>query len=228
MKKFCLALVIILLCMATTGMVTAKNSGTTIQDGILTYSAGHYLADQPLMVGYDPFGYNYQGHIFRESYANAYLGKDGLPPYEGDDAAYLAKHPEAATKWYWPYRAILVEMKWNDAWLSNKDCDGDGLLDRYYGYTSYIGSGAWLTNHMWGEDVGVDGKKYRWEDFIKIIAAPADAVQTGGVWYAADGTEIGPSIWGEFAIIQEVYNDPSTGSHGVYYLSPDRHGLGNW
>ena len=38
-------------------------------------------------------------------------------------------------------------MKWNDAWLSNKDCDGDGLLDRHYGYDSYIGSGAWETNH---------------------------------------------------------------------------------
>jgi len=38
---------------------------------------------------------------------------------------------------------------------------------------------------------------------VKIVAAPADATLVGGLWYAADGTEIGPAIWGEFATIQE-------------------------
>jgi len=56
---------------------------TRIQDGVLTYSAGHYLAEQPLMIGYDPYGYNYQAHIFSGTYANSYLGKDGFLPYEG-------------------------------------------------------------------------------------------------------------------------------------------------
>ncbi len=73
-----------------------KPGGTTIQQGVLTYSTGHYLAGQPLKVGYDIFGYNYQAHMFNGSYANAYLGGLGFPPYEGDDEAYLAANPAAA------------------------------------------------------------------------------------------------------------------------------------
>jgi len=118
-------------------------------------------------------------------------------------------------------------MKWNDAWLSNVDCDGDFKLDRHYGFDSYIGSGAWLTNHQMGEDV-VDGQICKWEYFVKIVAAPADASAVGGIWYNADGTEIGPVIWGSFAIIQSVNNDPCAGAHGIEYLSPDHPGLGNW
>ena len=106
-------------------------------------------------------------------------------------------------------------MKWNDAWLANTDRDGDGKLDRHYGFASYIGSGAWETNHMWG-----DG----WVDFYKIVAAPADATLIGGYWYAANGTEIGASIWGEFAIIQEIYNDPVGGNYR--YISPFGPGFG--
>jgi hypothetical protein len=47
-------------------------------------------------------------------------------------------------------------------------------------------------------------------------------------WYAADGTEIGPVIWGAFAIIQQVENDPCAGIHGLQYASPDHPGLGGW
>ncbi|MDI7276965.1 MAG: hypothetical protein QME94_13385, partial [Anaerolineae bacterium] len=48
-----------------------EHSGcTTIQEGILTYSSGHYLEGQPLETGFDPYGYNYQAHYFRGSYAN--------------------------------------------------------------------------------------------------------------------------------------------------------------
>jgi len=201
-----------------------KNSDcTTIQDGILTYSAGHYLEGQPLQLGYDIFGYNYQAHMFNGYYCNVYLGRDGFPPYEGDAEAYLAENPEAANHWTWPYRDIQLVMKWNDAWLSNKDCDGDGLLDRHFGYESYIGSGAWETNHQWGID---DGEK--WSYFCKIVAVPSDAYKEGGIWYAADGTEIGPVIWGAFAIIQEVSNDPTLNEHGVLYKSPAGPGFGKW
>lgn len=35
-------------------------------------------------------------------------------------------------------------------------------------------------------------------------------------------------IWGEFAIIQEVINDPSDGSHGISYLSPNNAGFGTF
>jgi hypothetical protein len=117
-------------------------------------------------------------------------------------------------------------MKWNDAWLSNQDCDRDFKLDRHYGFPSYRGSGAWLTNHQKGTYVDADGKTQRWEYFVKIVAAPADATSEGGNWVGADGIVIGPVIWGDFAIIQEVFNDTGTGDHGLYYKSPARPGLG--
>ncbi len=116
-------------------------------------------------------------------------------------------------------------MKWNDAWMSNKDCDGDGKLDRHYGFDSYIGSGAWLTNHQSGEDTR-DGEVCKWNYFVKIVAAPADAYGYEGNWYTADGVEIGPVIWGSFAIIQEVENDSCAGLHGLQYKSPASPGFG--
>lgn len=197
-----------------------KNANcTTIQDGILTYSTGHYLEDQPLQVGYDIFGYNYQAHMFSGYYCNVYLGGVGFPPYEGDTDAYLAENPDAANHWAWPYRDVQLVMKWNDVWLSNKDCDGDGKLDRHFGYDSYIGSGAWETNHQWGDNE--DGTK--WTYFCKIVAAPEDAELIEGIWYTADGTEIGPSIWGAFATIQEVESGV-----GATYVSPAGPGFGKW
>jgi len=228
MKKLAILVAVVALLLATVPAFAAKPAScTTIQDGVLTYSTGHYLDEQPLQVGYDPFGYNYQGNMFKGSYANSYLGKDGFPPYEGDDETYLADNPGAENKWYWPYRSVTLIMKWNDAWLSNKDCDGDGLLDRHYGHDSYIGSGAWLTNHQAGEDEGEDGKTCKWNYFVKIVAAPVDAYADGGYRYTADGVEIGPVIWGAFAIVQEIENDPCAGIHGVQ-LSPDHAGLGGW
>jgi len=217
---------VVAMLLAMTGVVAAKeNDCTRIQDGVLTYSAGHYLSSEPLKVGYDIYGYNYQAHMFNGYYANAYLGSYGFPPYEGDADAYLAANPTVVNTWVWPYRDVQLVMKWNDAWLSNKDCDDDGLLDRHYGDASYIGSGAWETNHQWGSYDG-DGEMYNWNYFVKIVAAPADAYSEGGIWYTAGGTEIGPSIWGSFAIIQQVYNDQGTGEHGIEYLSPTSAGFG--
>jgi hypothetical protein len=174
---------------------------TTIQSGELLRSDG-----VPIVVGYDEWGYNYQAHMFNGTYCDAYR-----------DAA-----------WCQPYKDDYLMMKWNDAWLSNKDCDGDGLLDRHYGYPSYIGSGAWLTNHMRGIYTGVEGETCKWVYFVKIVAVPEDAELRDGTWYAADGTEIGPVIWGAFAIIQEVINDPCAGLHGLQYLSPHHAGFGGW
>lgn len=211
-----------------------------ITDGTLYYSEGHYLYGQALKPGFDIFGYNYQAHLFNGYYANAYLGGYGYPPYEGDDDAYYQRlvDEEYADSiedaqlliekvWCWPYRNIILNMKWNDAWLSNKDCDGDGKLDRHYGHDSYIGSGAWLTNHQNGSYEGNANECY-WNWFVKIVAVPLDAYEKDGIWYEADGTEIGPVIWGEFAEIQSVYNDPCAGIHGVEYLSPAGPGLGKW
>ena len=61
--------------------------------------------------------------------------------------------------WCQAYKDVNLLMKWNDAWLSNKDCGGDGLLDRHYGLASYIGSGAWTTNHQSGAYIGEDGQR---------------------------------------------------------------------
>jgi hypothetical protein len=195
-----------------------KVDSTTIQSGEVLYSAGHYLAGEPLQVGYDPYGYNYQAHMFRGSYANVYLGGAGFPPYDGDDDAYLADNPGAAAHWAWPYRGVQLIMKWNDAWLSNKDCDGDGKLDRHYGFDGYIGSGAWETNHM----IGGEGTDH-WTYFVKIVAVPEDAMLVEGIWYDANGTEIGPMIWGQFATIQEVES-----GLGATYISPAGPGFGKW
>ncbi len=136
-------------------------------------------------------------------------------------------------------------MKWNDAWLDNKDCDDgaggdpDGLFDRHFGYPTYIGSGAWLTNEQagWDEDPNKPGKDRKWTYFVKIIAVAEDAYcdpevdpakywVCTGTWYTAEGIEIGPAIWESFAIIQEVVNDPFNGFYGIQYVSPAGPGFG--
>lgn len=179
---------------------TSNQACTRIQGGTLHASDGTVIE-----LGYDQWGYNYQAHMFNGTYCDAYR-----------DAA-----------WCQPYADVELIMKWNDAWLSNADCSGDDLLDRHYGFPSYRGSGAWLTNHQAGT-YDLDGQTCHWTYFVKIVAAPADAVLTAGVWHAADGTEIGPAIWGEFAIIEEVVNDPCAGVHGLQYHSPDHSGFGGW
>ncbi len=173
---------------------------TKIQSGELLASDGNVIT-----TGYDQWGYNYQGHMFNGTYCDSYR-----------DAA-----------WCQPYADVQLIMKWNDAWLSNVDCGGDGLLDRHHGYLSYRGSGAWLTNHQSGT-YEQDGKTCNWNYFVKIVAAPSDATSSGGIWYNADGVEIGTAIWGQFAIIQQVENDACGGIHGLQYLSPDHAGFGGW
>jgi hypothetical protein len=185
--------------------VSLANSGksascTTIQDGTLLTSTNEVITP-----GYDQWGHNYQARIFNGGYCDAYR-----------DAP-----------WCQAWKDVDLIMQWNDAWLSNKDCDGDGLLDRHFGFDSYIGSGAWETNHQAGE-YEQDGRFCRWDYFVKIVAAPADAYVDGDNWHAAAGTEIGPVIWGAFAVIQRVYNDPCSGVTGLEYASPDHPGFGGW
>jgi hypothetical protein len=173
----------------------------TIQHDSLYNSFGDLI-----LTGFDEWGYNYQAHSFNGTYCDAFHN----------------------ATWCQPWAADQLKMKWNDAWLSNKDCNGDGLLDRHYGYINYIGSGAWLTNHLSGTYTLEDGTVCEWTEFYKIIAVPEDAVLNNGYWYNADGTEIGEEIWGQFAIIQHVYNDPCAGYSGLQYVSPDQSGLGGW
>ena len=86
--------------------MSSISEGTTIKEGILEYSAGHYLEGEPLVLGFDPYGYNYQAHIFKGSYVNAYLGRDGFPPYEGDDETYLTDNPEVENHWAWEFNEM--------------------------------------------------------------------------------------------------------------------------
>ena len=203
MRKLCVVLAVLCLVVAGFSTIAAakKDNCTTIQSGELFDSAGNVIT-----TGYDDWGYNYQAMLFNGKYCDAYR-----------DAA-----------WCQPYKEDNLAMKWNEAWLSNKDCDGDGLLDRHYGYDSYVGSGAWLTNHTSGVYESDQGETCKWNEFIKIVAAPADGYVADGKWYTADGKEIGEAIWGDFAIIQDVINDSCIGQHGMQYRSPVRAGLGNW
>lgn len=179
---------------------------TTIQDGTL-----YNTAEPPELIepGFDTWGYNYQARIFNGGYCDSYRN----------------------APWCQAYVDVDLLMKWNDAWLSNKDCDVDGpdvgLLDRHFGYETYIGSDAWLTNHQSGLVEDSKGRLRKWTYFVKIIAAPAGGYAEGGIWYTAGGAEIGPVIWGQFAIVEEVLNDPSNGDHGILYLSPHGPGVGS-
>jgi len=177
-----------------------KSDCVTIQSGLLVTSSG-----DPITTGYTEFGYNYQAHI----YNGDYFGDGGN-----------------------------LVMKWNDAWLSNKSCDGDFLLDRHYGFDTYIGSGAWLTNHQIGT-YEVNGNTCHYSYFVKIVAVPegayTDLPEVADPWgdlhltyYTENGDAIGYVIWGQFAVIQEISNDPCAGQHGVFYKSPDHAGFGGW
>jgi len=197
MKKLFISTVLMAMCLFFSNMALAEC--TTIQDGVLLTSDGRTIE-----TGYDEWGYNYQAMMFNGGYCDAYR-----------DAA-----------WCQDYKDVDLIMKWNAGWMSNKDCDGDLLLDRHYGNDSYIGSGAWLTNHQSGK-VEVNGKMRKWTYFVKIVAAPEDATSENGYWYTPDGIEIGEVIWGQFAIVQQVSNDPSAGEHGILYKAPAGPGLGN-
>ncbi|MBT3190614.1 MAG: hypothetical protein HN736_18100 [Anaerolineae bacterium] len=207
MKKITLLVIVSILLIAVVAFANIsdvsakKNACTTIQSGDLVASDG-----SPILLGFDDWGYNYQGRMFKGGYCDSYR-----------DAA-----------WCQPYKDVNLMMKWNDAWISNQDCDGDLKLDRHYGFDTYIGSGAWLTNHQSGEYEGENGEVCKWNYFVKIVAAPADASLDGGTWYNVDGVEIGPEIWRQFAIIQQVENDACAGLHGLQYISPDNAGLGGW
>lgn len=238
MKKVCLILVA-MLAIGITSHEAESNGCVTIKDAKLVYSAGRYLVGQPIPKGFDDFGYNYQAHLFNGYYPNHYYNKLGLPPYEGDKGAYIARlaREELYEKWLttayaqtlWNDKDVILVMKWSDAWLSNKDCDGDGALDRHLGYDTPIGSGAWETNHQSGTYTGEDGKEHHWTYFVKIAAVPTSPLlHDDDYWYTAEGVEIGKEIWGAYAIIQQVDNDPYGGFHGISYRSPAGPGFGKW
>jgi len=169
---------------------------TNIKDGVLVDSKGN-----PLTLGYDKWGYNYQAHMFNGLYENF---TRPTPPVTSSDTNLI--------------------MKWSDDWLSNRDCNGDGKLDRggAAGADANISKG-WLTNHMEGDYLGDDGEYHHWTYFVKIVwVGPEPAPPEPDPWATA-------RIWGQYAIIEEVINDPYAGLHGVdrsRLVNPA--GLGFW
>ena len=161
--------------------------------------------------GYDEYGYNYKANMFNGWLEN--YNRPDTPVERGE---------------------IRLIMKWNDAWLDENKV-------RHDGYDSYDGSGAWLTNHMWG--INEDGSK--WEYFVKIITpstAEGDYVvddaftlptgEVTGMWYDINDNAIGYQIWGAFAVIQEFENNyhadynPDGINHYVWYKSVSPLGFG--
>ncbi len=330
MKKIVLLAVTLSVFGSASPILAAKPVATcaTIQGGTILDSAS-----QVIKLGFDQWGYNYQANSFNGFYDN--YSRPVTPATTGD----------------------LLSMKWNEAWLSSKDCNNDNKLDRASDFNagSYRGTGAWLTNTASGtyasstydvtasynvafeyqsniynhdlalvEDTttgalsGVGGYPFggahtydwqitsglvvgntititadytagadavtplttmvmtgtiapdgsmngtwsdnyqgsprggnwetvsgvgtpnmcTWSDFIKIVAAPSTGVEKvdegagaygEGTWVTTGGAELGPVLWGDFAVIQEVSSDPC-GSNALglmNYKSELNKGLGN-
>lgn len=185
-------------------------SCTTIQDGTLRDVKGNLIT-----IGYDAWGYSYQAHMFNGWYWNS----------ARPDVPWTKETLEAAGK-----STTWLVMKWSDEWLSNKDCNDDGKLDRGYSCDpdkagSSACQGAWETNHQFGSYVDEEtGETCNWNYFVKIVMVPADAYKEPedangstipGMWYTADGKEIGSVIWTAYARILQIYNDPCAGETGV-------------
>ena len=106
---------------------------------------------------------------------------------------------------YWGQTGDFVDdklsMKWSDDWLSNQDCNGDNKLDRGTTGTSL----GWITNHVVGDyDSNGDGTQdAHFTGFDKIV------------WVGPGG-----SLWGEYEIIQTIFNDPTGGLDGLTFKSP--------
>jgi hypothetical protein len=172
MRKLITMSVSAALVVAMAGMASAGKppACTTIGAGVLQDSYGNTL-----VLGYDQFGYNYQAHMFNGTYDSSDRVLDGK--YFGSTGDYVDDQ---------------LSMKWSEDWLSNKDCTGDGKLDR--GGSSGISKG-WTTNHVNGDYVTGSGEQH-YTYFVKI-----GYVGPGG------------GLWTFYDVLQENYQDPTGMSH---------------
>jgi len=164
-----------------TGVATAITVPcATIESGTITDVKGN-----PITLGFDKYGYNYQAHMFN-GFAGNYSRPNTLVT-TGDK----------------------LIMKWSDSWIANVDCDHNGKLDRGLvdGQLTDGISKGWLTNHYTGI-INIDGKNQKYTDFIKMG------------WVGPGG-----DLWGQYTILQEVWNDKSLDLHGLYSMLED-HGFG--
>ncbi|MBI2914669.1 MAG: hypothetical protein HYY08_01960 [Firmicutes bacterium] len=92
---------------------------------------------------------------------------------------------------YWGQTGDYVDdqlmMKWSKGWDEARFHGGQWTSD------------AWLTNHVVGDYVGDDGNLHQYTWFVKIV------------WVGPGG-----DLWGQFTVIEEVYNDPYSGYHGLF------------
>ena len=211
-----LAVAALIIGITSDNAVAKKSECYTIKDGGI-YDVNNNL----ITTGYDEYGYNYQAHIFNGFYWNS---QRPIIPWTEETLIAAGK----STTW--------LVMKWSDVWLSNKDCDGDGVLDRGLPcnpqQTLPISSaceGAWVTNHQSGlTDEMPNGKIKKWTYFVKIVKVPDDAYKHGDYWYTDSTleTEIGSVIWGAYARVIQISNDPYFGEHGVLYKTETSPGFG--
>lgn len=184
MKRLSVLLVALMLVTLMVGIVSAaqKVACNSIQSNTITDVKGN-----PLVVGYDKWGYNYQAHMFN-GLSNNYT-RPNPPALEG------LEH---------------LIMKWSDEWISNLDCNRDGKLDRGLDQKTGISDGiskGWLTNHYEG-DYEADGELRHYTYFCKIIWVGPAPVGSPDPWATT-------RLWGQYAIIEEVLNDPYGKFHGI-------------
>lgn len=209
--KFLFGIFFIAILLSTTASLAKPQKCTTIKDGVLKYPVGHYLEGQLLTTGYDIYGFNYQAHRFDGCFVNYLRSYHGSPPYEGECSMHFS-------------------LKWNDAYLSNKDCDGDGYLDRDWS----LGSGAWRFEQQRGEYMNEDGEICTYSFFAKLIVPPSGSYvgepcdSRGCTWYTSSGEEIGLQRHVYFAMISAITHDSCGRYSGPYYLSSLPVGLGYW
>lgn len=185
MKKLILVLIV---AVAATGVIVVfakpgDNLCRTIQsDGLSRWG-------EVLSTGIDSWGYNYQAHGFNGAYCDHY--QNFRPGYSGNEDCRAA------------YSGLKLQMRWNDEYLSNKDCLGDGFLDLPTNFPSYLSSGAALSATLRGSYQS--GNQTCELDYtIKILADPRAVYNDGIFWYTIDGKELGPIFWEDFVVTREL------------------------
>lgn len=175
----------------------AKKGGTTIQDGTLVDTWGN-----PLVLGFDEYGYNYQAHMFNGWYWN---NQRPLVPFTDEQSLMDAGK---STTW--------LIMKWSDSWLSNMDHNEDGKLDKGWpisgpSYTSSAVEGAWLTNHQFGSYWDIEGEWVLEFDYTgttynheMTITSGSDVVEGTGSYPAGGPTTITWTVTGSVTSIGNV------------------------
>ena len=147
LRSAILVVTVTALAVALTAPAMAKDTScASISEGTITDSGGN-----PIGVGFDQFGYNYQAHLFVGTYDSSDRNIDGT--YWGDTGDFVDDQ---------------LIMKWSNDWLSNQDCDANGKLDRGSA-APYVVSQGWLTNQVSGDYYDADGvlRHYAW--FTKIV-----------------------------------------------------------